>query len=208
MLGTNKSGSTERLSTGSYSSYLASVDFRSEPRIKDTAETFALKQFHVTNRFYCDAYDIVPSDRIVYNGKNYVVMSAQVYDDRLGEHIEGFMREIDSYIHDEIIIEVRENNQNNWDPILKEYVGSIQVTETTIKVLIDPIAQSKKEFIKIIDAGKLEDIDYVMQVDLPQTFNLSDKLEYNGTKYSIAWRYDRPYDRIFGLKKEIKNYKS
>jgi len=208
MLGTNKTGSTLRLVNNVYSTNLNSIDFRAEPRKQDTGEKYVLKQFHVLNRFYCDIYDILPGDRISHNGKEYVVMSSQFYDDRLGQHIEGYMREIDSHIHEEVLIRIRTNRQDNYDPILKEFIGGVEVTTESIKVLLDPMSQSKNEFIKIVAAGKLEDIDYIMQVDFPQTFKLTDKLEYEDETYSIMWRYKRPYDRIYGLKKEIKNYQT
>ena len=78
--------------------------------------------------------------------------------------------------------------------------------DTTMQVLLDPIATAKAAFIKFIEAGKLEEIDYVMTVDFPDSVVKEDRIEFDSTSYQIMWIIPQPFQILVGLKKSLKNY--
>lgn len=210
MLWTNKTWTTKRFlaEMSVYISYLESVRFRESP-LKVNQVSAKSKQNHIMREFRSDVYDIQVWDRLYTNWKKYVFMTVDDFSDQLGPHIEAVLREIDSPLHQEVSYKEQKEIQGNYDPILKEYVGSGKKFETTqISVLIDPIESAKNSFINIIDAGKMENVDYIMTVELDQKIDKNGKIELYEEVYHIKWIIDLPYQKLVWLTKSLRNYES
>ena len=194
MLGTNKNASVWRLdkSTLTYSENISQIRHRFEPYY--VRSEFKLKCQSVLFQLYCDKADIQVTDKIVdQSGRAFVVAGVPTYDDTLGSHLEITMRELNSSVHETVTRRRLEEVQTEFDPIFLTWVGSKEYVDTDIKVIIDPLMANKSAFIKMMDAGKLEEVDLVMSSALTDDIVKEDRITRGGIEYKILRIVPLPY---------------
>lgn len=206
MLGLNKMGKTQRLGDTGYTDFIPSIKFRIQPIKLDSETWFDTSSHRSTYILQCNPADIILSDRVIYGINSYVVFGKTVHSDALWQHLTIHMRQIASENHNLVIFKTLDVNQDFFDPLLNEYTEIKTYTEFPAYVLIDPVTAAANNFIKIVDSWKLEEIDRIMEVDLPQQVSLSDRVMLYGDEYEIKWRVQKPYQTIAGLKKSFTNY--
>lgn len=152
--------------------------------------------------------DIKPTDRVVHGDREFVVAGVPDFTDALGQHFEVRMREVASSFHEEVIRKTLLAVQPNKDELFEEWSDVKAYGTSTLKVLIDPVENitARDSFIQIIDPGKLEQIDYVMTVDLPTRMDKAERIFMRGNEYEIMWILDQDYETFVGLKKSMVNY--
>ena len=211
MLGTNKTSTIQRLTDGAYVASCADIQCRYSPIKTSSEKGYVTKAMHIISEFRCDQADIIVSDRIVIEceAKTFVVVASRKYDDATGKHMAIFIREVGSTMHEDVVHKTVSSEQPAFDPIFQEWVDDNKSYEdVTVSVLLDPFESAKASFIKILEAGKLEDVDWIMTVDFPTTVDKADKFVFNDTNYDVKWIVPHPFQRLVGLKKSLKDYSS
>lgn len=207
MFGLNKKGSVQRLIDEAYSPHIDLMRFRSEQSVPSNRK-YLMREDHITHKMFCDIKnDIKTADRIIYGEKEYVIRGVKRCDDSLGKHLEVFMREIASEVHQNILILNPEELQESYNPVLKEYVGNRIDDGRIIKVLIDPVEAAKNQVVQYMEPGRLDGIDYIMTVDFPEKLTLDTKIFFNDIEHDIKWIYEDTYQYRMGLVKSVINYK-
>lgn len=198
--------STQRLVWNSYIKHLTNVPCRYEP----TDWVKKVKEQHVWDSMYCKSIDVKVSDRVICDGKTRVVKERDLYDDMLWKHCEIIMRQLDSEFHENVSVKKLSSLQPDFDPILEQYIWDKQYEVTTLSVLLDEIEATKNSWIRIIDAGKLENIDLVMTTELDISLDSDDRVvRQDWTEYEIKWIATNVYQKLVWLKKSVvSNYKN
>lgn len=210
MLGTNKTAVTQRLSNGAYSDYVSDVKCRYSPIKASSDKGYVTKASHVIYELRADQFDCVPGDRIVVEcDKTFVAAGVRTFDDATGKHIAILVREIGSAMHEDVEHKTVSDTQTTYDPIFQEWSANDKDYDSaTISVLLDPFEAAKESFLKIIEAGKLEDVDWIMTVDFPTSVKDEDKFVFNSVEYEVKWIIPHPFQTLVGLRKGIRNYKT
>jgi hypothetical protein len=205
MLGTNKTATTKRLVSGNYIDNLVALPVRYEPIIlKESIEKYKMKEKYISFELSCNKVDIIVSDRILVDSKEFVVVGLKREDEGLGKHFEVLMREIASSFHETVIIKTLSGTQNNYDPILLEWnKGPKSFTNENLSVLLDHIKKAEDTFRTILSEGKFIDTEYIMTVDLPIVLTTAQRIEYKSELYIINWIEKYPFETLVGLKKDF-----
>lgn len=205
MLGTNKEWTIQTIYNDRYINSITNLKFRSSPKTANS-RGYIMKAMHITSNFRSDTADIIVGDRLVFWEKSYVFVWVGEFSDFMWPHLECIIRWIWTRFHDSVLLQDFEDTQENYDDLLWEWDGSKNTTDSLIKVLMDPAELLKSASIRIIDAGKLEDVDYVMTIELDQDIKNQDKIVYQDIDYDIKWIIPHPYQKLVWLSKWKTNY--
>ena len=169
---------------------------------------YDLRAKQVTFDFASDLMDIIVSDRILIDGRQRVAIRAMKFTEVLGKHLEVQMREIGpTQVHEKVTRKVLDVVQSSYDPLLEEYGETTkEYVDNEMLVLLDPWEIARDAIIQMLDPGKIEELDFVMTVDFPQTIKKEDRIIYNGVEYKIKWIIPYPYQYYVGIKKSMDNY--
>jgi hypothetical protein len=207
MLWTNKKAVTQRVNAKKteYSPNLSEFQCRYEPMIYTN---YNIRAKQVTYKFACDLMDIQVADRIIEWDRQRVAVNVKKYTEALWKHLEVLMREIwPTEVHEAVTKKTLDIIQSNFDPLLEERMEqSKEYIDSTLLVLMDPREQAKDSVIQMLDAGKIEELDYVMTVDFPNTIAKEERIIYNDIEYEVSWIIPQPYQYRVGLKKSVVNY--
>lgn len=204
MLWLSKKGNLYEILLWKYSLYKEDFLFRYEP-IKYTKPK--VKEQLIMSKLFCRPQNnLKVGDKLEICWKEYIFMEASDFTDTLGKHIECTIRQSKSIYHTSVSVKTDNLVQPNYDPILKEYVGTREQTESIYSVLIDPVESAKNAFINVIDAGKMENIVYVMTMDLDMNIHKNAKISFDETVYNVSWIVKLPYQILVWLDKSVKNY--
>ena len=209
MLGTNRKTTTIRLNSDrtNYEPCLSTFQSRYEPMVYTN---YNIRAKQITWKFYSDLMDIQIADRIIDTDRQWVVLNVKRYTEVLGKHLELLMREIwPTNVHEEVTKKTLEITQSNYDPLLEEReAGSKTYTNNNLLVLLDPWEYARDSIIKMLDSGKVEELDLVMTLDFPEKIVKEDRIVYKGVEYEIKWIIPQPYQYLVWLKKSMVNYMS
>lgn len=115
----------------------------------------------------------------------------------------------DSDVHSDITVKRPNQTQSNYDPVLHEFADPLQGTnyiDIQYRGLVDESGRHKERWVNVVDAGKYENITFVLTLEIDATVNLTDKvLLPDGELYLVDWIYKLPYHTMYGLKKTFKN---
>lgn len=215
MLWANKEISTQRLTAGSYSENEFWIMCRYEPV---EFRNYNLKANHITYTMFCDKEDIQVSDRIIHDEETFVVLGIQKFSDQMWVHYEVQMRWVATEFHSTVVHNSALARNTTYDPVLQEFTYPSQKDYASwvyISVLLDPIESSKSSYIKILDPGKLEEIDYVMTVEKDVVIDKTDRILDEstrvdnvspGTYYEVLRIVPQPAQTLVGLRKMMSNY--
>lgn len=118
------------------------------------------------------------------------------------------MRELHTSLHDKLVVLSLDPTQASYDPLMKEWtsVAGKTFTQKTVSALVDPAEASKSQWVKVIESGKFEEIDYVVTLELGSEMNLDDRITLpDGDQYLVKWRFELPYQNMYGVKKSFDN---
>jgi len=208
MLWTNRKATTLRLAVDkeSYTPQLSELfKCRYEPMIYTN---YNIRAKQITYVLASDLMDIHVSDRILSEWRQRVAINVKKYTEVLGKHLEVMMREIwPTEVHETVTKKTLDVVQTWFDPLLEERTEQKKeyVTKDMI-VLLDPREIAKDSIIQMLDAGKMEELDYVMTMDYPDKIVKEDRILYNGLEYEIKWIIPMPYQYMVWIKKSMVNY--
>ena len=207
MLWTNRKTTTSRLNSDktAYEPNLSLFQSRYEP-MKYT--NYDLKAKQISFKFMADLMDIAVGDRIIDGTRQFVAAGVARYTEVLGKHLEIVMREIwPTVVHETITKKSLDTVQTKYDPLLEERSNNWKTyKDTEILGLLDPWTIAKDWIIKMMDAGKIEELDYVLTVDFPEKIVKEDRIIYKWVEYEIKRIIPQPYQFQVGLKKSMVNY--
>lgn len=195
----NKTMSVLRLSGGSYQPHLTDVKMRYEGITDDDStndlDKNRVKGFHLAYNMMVDKIDLKVSDRCVVTGDNktFVVCGLSTYDDVRLAHHEVLIREIDSDLHEDIQLRTLGTTQPNYDPIFKQWAASKFYQDSSVKALVDDVKPGM--YADLQAAGKLENVKFVVTLELPAEVNLNEKVVIRGQEYNIEEILDFPYQK-------------
>lgn len=206
MLGTNKTCSTQRIVSGAYAVNISSLKIRYEPLERATKNQATTKATHLLFKTFCDQADIKAGDRIVVDSRTFVNIINKKYDDSLGKHLEFIMREVNSNLHETIVLKKLSPIQTQYDIILSEYnVGGKDYTDTSLQVLVDTPESGGKNQKILNQTGKFENIDYVITFDLPLSITTDDRIYYQNELFIIDWIDEYLFEVVVGVHRDYDN---
>ena len=208
MLGTNRKATTMRLNAGKteYVPYLSEVfQCRFEPKVYIK---YDLKAKQVTFDFASDLMDVIVGDRIVVGERQWVAIRAMQFTEVLGKHLEVQMREIwPTQVHELCSLRKLDVVQSSYDPMLEEYAElRKEYVDYDLLAIFDPWEIARDSIIQMLDAGKIEELDFVMTVDFPTKIAKEDRIIYNWLEYKIKWVMPFTYQTYVWIKKSMDNY--
>ena len=215
MLGTNKTVSVERLNgyKTAYVNICKRLDVRWSAMKYQSEEGYGIKAKQITFKMLSELKEFLPGDRVFWcnpdtrEEESYVIIGKGMNTDSLGTPTTCLVRQLLSPMHEDIIWWIPDATQPNYDPLLEEYVKQGQkMNNTVIKALIDPIDSAKATYIKFIEAGKLEDIDFVLTADFPDVVTSKHKFTYLDSIYEVKWILPQEWQTLIGLKKSVISY--
>lgn len=188
-----------------YSTNLSSIAFRYQPM---KYAKYDIKAKSVSFKMFSDIMDIKVSDRIVEWTRQRVVAWVARFTDTLWQHMELVMRELwPTEVHETITRKTLDEIQSWYDPLLAERTEYEKTyIEKPISVLVDPIDLARDSIIQMLDAWKIEQVQYMMTAELTYNIKKEDRFVYNGLEYIVEWIIPQPYQILVGLNKSMVNY--
>ena len=208
MYGADKTGSIQRLASGSYNDVISEVWFRFSPLKPSSRKGYSERVSHIAKEYRSDIYDIKVADRLIWEDKTYVFDGVMHFVDTLGQHLECIMRELGTELYKNVTLKTPAGVQAGRDVILDEYPEETgkTYTDATVSVLVDPNEAARGDYINYVDAGKLVDTEWVVLMDFPTVVTDKHKIAFDSVLYRILWIVPMPSYNMIGLKKEMLNY--
>lgn len=209
LLGANKSATKQRLNDEktAYADFGDALPCRFEPLKQRDAKGYRIRAASCAFELQSEQTDLKSSDRLVIASRSFVVAGMNKFDETHGKHLEVLMREVASGIHVEVIRKVLKAaaEQANYDPIFKEWNKGAKTYEADIalQVLLDPAEKAKEEYVLLKDAGKFNNIEWLMTVDLPAALTTDDRITYDSVTYKIEWIEKFPWQWLVGLSTDL-----
>jgi len=207
MLWTNKKGDIKRLSVDkkSYSDHLKDVEFRYEPMLY---QKYDIKAKQIAFKYFSDVIDFKINDRLIHWNRQFVVAWAATFDDTLWAHMEVVMREVwPTSVHEVVKRKKLDTVQSSYDPLLEERTEyGKQYVEDEILVLVDAIDLARGHIIQMLDAWKIEQVQYMMTTEITEDIKKEDRFIYNWLEYIVEWIIPQPYQLLVWLNKSKVNY--
>ena len=207
LIGSNKTMATQRIESGAYAANLSGIKMRYEPIPPSKPNEYVTKAMHCIFAGMVEQIDLEVADRVLVDDRTFVVAGVSKLDDTVGKHMEFLMREVGSAnFHETVKIKTLSDTQENYDPIFMEWsAGEKSYVDTEVSVLMDQAQDAKEKFKLLNEAGKFNDIQWLMTVDLPTSLTTDDRIEYQGNLYRVEWIEDLVWEKLVGLKSDMDN---